>query len=91
MFLEPMIHKSMKTVLKRKQIHVAANLAIKSNWSVQAIQPTLGFYCAEYTNPKYCMYTMSSCSSWLLHAVLDKTYTLTIVNLLFVTARHLTH
>lgn len=40
----------------------------------------LSVYCAKHTDPKYCMYKMSSCSSWLLHA---EVYTSTFIVITF--------
>lgn len=51
--------------------------------ATQRINPRLGFFSAKYTNPKYPMYKMSSFSTWLLHAVLDKCLPLHLVLLLF--------
>lgn len=70
---------------------VAVTLVLTTNWYYQSYtkKTCLAQIRQLVYQPKYCMYKMSSCSSWLLHAVLDKRYTLISLNLLFFMARHM--
>lgn len=51
--------------------------------ATQRIHPRLGFFSAKYANPKYPIYKMSSCSTWLLHAVLEQMSTFTFGFVIF--------